>query len=135
FFDVISIESTTAHQAMTEASASSRNASGTACSSRLRTLSCSPRQCQVEAALARLREHLFSLLPDVVVDALAQHGHLRVIQSGFRFHRQDLRDQLLGAGMLDLGLVEEVIVAQRLTHWRRENLFASRDFFAMLVLP
>ncbi|MFZ5549717.1 MAG: hypothetical protein ACOZJX_13565 [Pseudomonadota bacterium] len=46
----------------------------------------------------------------LVLDVLAQHLDLRVVERLVRRRGLDLRDQVLRAGMLHLGLVEQVLI-------------------------
>ena len=60
-----------------------------------------------------------------MLDLFAQHRHLGVVERLFRSRILELRDQVLGAAVLDFGLVEELLqflVAGR-TQCRIEDLF------------
>ncbi len=59
-----------------------------------------------------------------MVDVLAEHLDLRVEQRLVAGHRLELRDQAFRSGVLDIGLVDEVLVAgQHRARLRIEDLF------------
>ena len=59
----------------------------------------------------------------MMVDVLAQHLHLGVEEVGVGRHCLDLRDQLLAAGMLHRGFIDQVLVLQAFAGGRVEDLF------------
>ena len=81
----------------------------------------------VELGFLRHREHFPFFFADVMVDLLAQYLHLGVVQVIFRIHLLDLRDEVLGAGMLDFRFVEQVgrFLAGGAQGWI-ENFFFDR---------
>ena len=68
---------------------------------------------EVEAGLLELREELRVLLLDVMLDVFAQNRHLGVEQLVAGLGLLDLGDQVFRRGVLDLGLVEQPLVLQR----------------------
>ena len=67
---------------------------------------------QVEAGRLRLGEHAFGahlFLLDVVLDLLREHFHLGVIEIVFGAAGFELRDQHLGAVMLDIGFADGLV--------------------------
>ena len=80
---------------------------------------------QIHLRLARLGKHAARLLffLHVMFDHLGQHLDLRVEVLVVRARRVDLRNQLLRAVMLDLGLVMQILVIGGLEKRRVEDLF------------
>ena len=84
-----------------------------------------PKCVHVEPGLARLCEQAFEpflFFLDVVLDFLGEHLHLGVVEFVIRAPADDLGDQHLGAVMLDIGFLEQVLVDLAFAR-RIENLF------------
>src|SRR3954463_2711376 len=77
---------------------------------------------EVEVGFLHLREHLAFLYLHVVHDVLAEHRESGVEVGIFRAHVLELLDQHLRRLVLDLGLVQEVLVLDRLARRRIEQL-------------
>jgi hypothetical protein len=93
-----------------------------------------PQRDEVQAACAaRPGEHLGALFLDVVIDVLAQHRHLRIEHRVGRVAPLDLGDQVLGAGMLDLGFVEQGLVLDPGAHGGVEDFFLDRGVDGQLL--
>src|SRR5690606_36086674 len=64
---------------------------------------------QVVFFLGDFGKELLFLFGNLVIHILAEHDELGVVQVVFRAHLHELRDQVLGAGVLHFCLVEQVI--------------------------
>ncbi len=81
---------------------------------------------EVQVGFAHLREHLACLCLDVVVDVLAQHFHIGVLQWIVWRAGLDLGNQILRAGVFDLGFVDQVFVLTKyFARGRIEKFFLS----------
>ena len=81
---------------------------------------------EVDVGVLAARKQLAFLFLDVVVDVLAEHLDLRVVQLVGRIHRLDLLDEVLRRRVLDLGLVEQVLLVERFARSGIEDLFLDR---------
>jgi len=84
------------------------------------------KRLQVDIGLADLGEQARLLFLDVVRDVLAEDLDLRVVQRVGGGSLDDLRDQVLGTGVLDFRLVEQVVallVLHRVARGGIEDLF------------
>src|SRR3954466_11642409 len=81
---------------------------------------------EVEVGFLDLREHLAFLFLHVMHDVLAEHREGGVEVGIVRAHVLELLDQHLRRLVLDLGLVQEVLVLDRLARRRIEQLLLER---------